>query len=609
MKKLVWIIVSGLMVLSLVLASCADKTTDQTSTKDDGDTQVKITDTTQTDTGTTEPVDTAVDASVPKYGGTIIYSTNTDWQDFDEIIGSPITFNHSMRFTNQELWIGDWTKGPAGTNDTRAWGRALLNKTGDLAESWNFDEWDAGKLIFHIRPGVHWALDPNSEASRLVGGREVTADDVVFSLNQVFTQPTSYLRNSVPVFKTAVMNAPDKYTFEIQCDPPTSVWILRIIDFIRIVPKEVVEKYGDMSNWKNSVGSGPFMLEDLVRSQSITFKKNPTYYMTDPIGPGKGNQLPYVDQVRVLYIADTNTQQSAFRTGKIDLYAANYNDGKNFIQALPNIVHYQNAAYGGAGNVAMRTDKAPFNDIRVRKALFKALDFQKIATALYGEGARWLAWPIGYNLDFKDAYLDVIDPDCPQEVKDVFTYDPDAAKQLLADAGYPNGFKTSVIVMNRTDILDWFQTMQSYWAQIGIEVTIDAREQGAWYTILQARNFDQMMWGTGAPISQLHSAACMNGASSTNPSYINDPKVVEAKDKMLALSVVDDKAADAIHRELMKHVLAQAYVIPMPGGTTYSLWWPWLKNYYGPISVGYINTDNWVAWAWIDQDLKKSMGY
>jgi hypothetical protein len=102
----------------------------------------------------------------------------------------------------------------------------------------------------------------------------------------------------------------------------------------------------------------------------------------------------------------------------------------------------------------------------------------------------------------------------------------------------------------------------------------------------------------------------MWGPSSTNPAYIDDPVVNEARAKMMALSVKDDPAADKIHRELMKYVLAQAWNVPMPGGVTYGLWWPWLKQFYGGRGGwGYMNTDNWVTWAWVDQPLKKSMGH
>ncbi len=607
-KKITWLTITCVMVLSLVIASCGTETTGGTTTTDEGNDKVIVTETTSG--GATEKEE-MVEASsdVPQYGGTIVLATPFNWQDFDEVAGSPITFNHPMRFTNQELWIGDWSKGPAGTKDTRGWSRPMLYKTGDLAESWEFDGWDAGTLIFHIRKGVHWSLDTNSEASKLVNGREVTAEDVAYSFNAVCKTSTSYIYRAYPVLRTAEITAPDKYTFMVKADPPTSLWFLRVTDFFHVFPPEVVETYGDMSDWKNLVGSGPFILKDLIDNSSVTLAKNPTYWAKNPVGPGEGDQLPYVDTVRFLIIADTNTRQSAFRTGNIDNLAADYKDGPAFIKALPEIEYYMNPAYGSPGNTAMRTDLEPFNDINVRKAMFKALDFKKIAEALYGEGARWLSWPIGYSEDFKDAYLDVTDPDCPDEVKDIYTYDPEAAKKLLADAGYPNGIKGNIIVLNNTDTMDLYQTFQSYWAQAGIDVTLDPREQGAWYVILQNRSYDFMMYGTGSPITNLHQAASMWGTSATNPAYIDDPKVNAAREQMMELSVKDDPAADNIFRELMKYVLDQAWVIPHPGGVSYSLWWPWLKNYYGPISVGYLNTDNWVTWAWVDRELKKSMGY
>ncbi len=603
MKRMLCVL-ACLIGASLLIASCAGPK--------------ETTQTTQTTSATTTPpskttplATTAQPVDKPQYGGRIVVATNTNWQDFDEITGSPITFNHTMRFTNEELWIGDWSTGPAGSNVNPTGGtRVTTFMTGDLAESWDLSGFDAGTLTFKIKKGVHFALDPSSEASRLVNGRELTADDIVYSFKQVTTSPTSYIYTAYPVLRNAQITAPDKYTFMVKADPPTALWFLRVTDFFHVVPHEVVEKYGSMKDWHNSVGSGPWLLSDVVDNSSVTFTKNPKYWMTDTGNAGKGNQLPYADGVKFLVIADTNTMQSAFRTGRIDTLTADWKDGPAFIKALPDIKNYQFPAFGGAGNTSMRTDKTPFNDIRVRKAIFKALDFKAIAEALYGPGARWLAWPIGYSDTYKTAYLDVTDPDCPAEVKDVYKYDPAAATQLLKDAGYPTGFKGSIIILNRTDVLDYYQTLQTYWAKVGINVTLDPREQGAWYTILQNRNYDFMMWGTGSPITNLHQAACMYGNSATNPSYINDPTVNAAREKMMALSVKDDPAADKLHRELMKYVLAQAWAVPMPGGVSYGLWWPWLKQFYGGRGGwGYMNTDNWVTWAWVDQNLKKSMGH
>ena len=594
-SALLYVIVTGLLLISC-----------------NGTQETKTSGTTTTTSSTkTTQVTTVQSEEKPQYGGTIVAATTTNWQDFDEINGSPITFNHTMRFTNQELWIGDWSAGPAGTNQNPFGdSRVMTFKVGDLAESWDFDGWDEGKLIFKIRKGVHWALNTNSEASRLVNGREVTADDVVFSFKQIVTAPTSYIHLMYPMLWKANIYAPDKYTFVVEAPTPTSGWILRVTDFFHVVPHEVVEKYGNMKDWRNSVGSGPWMLDDVVDNSSVTLVKNPTYWMTDTGTAGKGNQLPYANTVKFLIVADTNTMQSAFRAGRIDQLSADYKDGPNFIKALPDTKNRQFPAFGGAGNTSMRTDKTPFNDIKVRKALFKALDFKAIAEALYGSGARWLAWPIGYSTLYKDAYLDVTDPDCPAEVKDIYTYDPDAAKQLLKDAGYPEGLKGNIIVLNATTTMDYYQTLQTYWAKVGVNVTLDPREQGAWYVILQNRQYDFMMYGTGSPITNLHFATCMWGKSATNPSYVDDPVVNEARDKMMVLDAKDDPAADKIHRDLMKYVLAQCWAVPSPGGVTYSLWWPWLKQFYGGRGGwGYMNTDNWVTWAWVDQSLKKSMGH
>jgi ABC-type transport system substrate-binding protein len=602
MKK-IFVALLYIAAAGLLLASCSAEETATTTSSGSPTTSGPVQ---TTKTSTTQTTDK------PQYGGSIVIATTTNWQDFDEIVGSPITFNHTMRFTNQELWNGDWSSGPAGSNENPdGSSRVMTYKVGDLAESWDFDGWDVGKLVFKIRQGVKWALNTNSEASRLVNGREVTAEDVAYSFQQVITAPTSYVHKSYPQLWDAKIYATDKSTFVVEGPLPTSIWVLRVTDFFHIVPQEVVKKYGDMRNWKNSVGSGPWMLDDVVDNSSVTFIRNPDYWMTDTGKAGKGNQLPYAETVKCLIIADTNTMQSAFRAGRIDVYSpADYKDGPSLISALPQVKSWKFEAYGGAGNTSMRTDKAPFNDIKVRKALFKALDFKAIAEALYGPGARWLAWPIGYSLLYKDAYLDVTDPDCPEEVKDVFTYDPDAAVKLLADAGYPSGISGDIIVLNNTTTMDYYQTLQTYWAKVGVNVTLQPKEQGAWYVILQNRQYNFMMYGTGSPITNLHAAGCMYGASATNPSYIDDPVVNEAREKMMVLDVKDDPAADKIHRDLMKYVLAQCWCIPAPGGVSYGLWWPWLKQFYGSRSGwGYMNTDNWVTWAWVDQKLKKSMGH
>ena len=223
-----------------------------------------------TATGIPPSTTTAAPTDKPQYGGQIVLGNSVNVGDFDEVYGffGPPELN-TMQMTNEELWVGDWAKGPAGTNETDFSAFRTQFDTGQVAESWDFSQLTQGVMVFTIRKGIHWALNPASEASRLVNGRELTADDVVFSLKQLLTNPRAYLYTAYPDLRTASITAPDKYTVKFVCPPESTANALtRITECAHIVPQEVVQKYGNMIDWRNSVGSGPFMLTDFVDNSS-----------------------------------------------------------------------------------------------------------------------------------------------------------------------------------------------------------------------------------------------------------------------------------------------------------------------------------------------------
>lgn len=320
-KKLAWLILCCLVVAVLALVSCGPAATTPTTTP----TEVKGT-VTQPTTPTTPTTPTkpqtptsAPATAAPKYGGTLTVIWNQDLSMFDDAYANLPPSAISALLTHDELWQGDWSKGPAGTNEV-TWGITGFESymwskfvTGNLAESWEITGPGNGTVILHIRKGVYWHNKPPTN------GRELTSDDVAFSIDRAHTLPTSYL-SKIGVKPTSI-TTPDKYTVVISYPDVATMAdnLLRVADFMFIWPKDaVLTAKNDMRDWHLDIGTGPFMLTDYVKSSSYTTVRNPNYWMKDPVGPGKGNQLPYVDGVRFLIIPDVSTQEAAMRTGKAD---------------------------------------------------------------------------------------------------------------------------------------------------------------------------------------------------------------------------------------------------------------------------------------------------
>jgi len=608
--KFIWMLVSSLMVLSLVIASCAPKEVEEKKAEEEK-AVVKMEEEAAEKVVKEEVVAPAPE--VPKYGGIFSKAYGMDiTTGFDEVFGFHANPTTTIHLTNEELLTGDWSRGMAGTGEL-AWdigGNDIWEyKTGCLAESWDFST--PGKMVFHLRKGVHYALNPEQEASRLVNGRELVADDVVFSLTMYRDNPRAYISKQ-PGLNKAKIYATDKYTVVIEIDPAyVPAARMRYADFASIVPPEVVNKYGDMKDWNRSVGTGPFILVDYVPSSTITFRRNPNYWDTDPCGPGKGNQLPYLDGVKYLIIPDASTRDAAFRTGKIDVGSATWETFPLFMEQTGGVIKYSKSLFDGGFNTHFDIKNPPFNNKSARRAMMMAIDWQSLAKELFGGEAEINTWPVTYNSAYKALFLSLDDPDCPASVKELYTYNPDKAKQALKDAGYPNGFKVKVLCTSAQ--VDYFSVLKDMWAKVGVELDIATLETGAWTELYQRKRWYgeyQLCYSSMGGLSTALQLTNIWGPGWANATDIQDPYIGEMYDKLQRAIVYEGQAvAMAMHRELMKYVLDQAWAIPYPKAPGYTMWWPWLKNYHGEFSVGNWNEGNWVKWVWIDQELKKSMGY
>ena len=354
--------------------------------------------------------------------------------------------------------------------------------TGMLAESWS--QPDPLTYVFKIRQGVHWHNKPP------MNGREFTADDVEYNYQRLTglgkfseTEPTPMGPWSTLPFES--ITATDKWTVVFKLTEP-NLTVLKILIYdgnALIYPPEVIEEtrtaevpQGKFSDWRDLVGTGPYMLTDVVVGSSHTYTKNPEYWGYDEKYPE--NRLPYIDEIRSLVMTDVATRLSALRTGKVDYLgvASAYSviktidDADSLRQTRPEIQLWPQRSRS-TNAFALPVNKPPFDDIRVRHAMQMALDLETINDTFYkglGETTPFGQSAVkGYYIPFEE---------WPEEVKKTYRYDPAGAEALLDAAGYPRGadgirFKT---VVNHHGAFDasYKEIAVSYWAEIGVDVDI-----------------------------------------------------------------------------------------------------------------------------------------
>ncbi|MFC2041802.1 ABC transporter substrate-binding protein, partial [Chloroflexota bacterium] len=548
---------------------------------------------------------------VPKYGGEFVGCAAEAPYTFDDCYGAP-SDGILLQATNERLVAGDWAKGPAGSNeyDFMVSGFLIMPTTGYLAESWEVP--DDNTFIFHIRKGAHFALNPQSEASRLVGGREMTAEDVAFSITRQYKDvPKAYgATNTHGWFQSATV--PDKYTVVVKGDSeawPTTNTFVRMVNQVHIVPPEVVKKYGDMRDWRVSCGTGAWMLVDYMPGSSAKLIKNPNYWMYDPLHPE--NQLPYMDEQTWLFIKDRSTRMAALRTGKVDRIAQMKDDAGLSPEEMGSLLRsnpdLQSApCITQRSTISMRVDRPelPFHDTRVRQALAMGIDRQAILRDYYQGQGELITWPSApaFAPDGFTPYEKL-----PPDIKELFDYQPEKAKSLLAEAGYPNGFKTSVICSNNENEIDLLSIVTDYWSKIGVDLTLDVKESAVFTSIQKAKTHEEMLYYAPTVGSALILVTLQPGHR-RNTCMCDDPYINERFEQIWATENIDNrrKRYNALN-EVHLYALEQTFCIGLPSNQIYTVWQPWVQNYHGELTVGYGAYTNFTNYIWLDQDMKKQM--
>ena len=611
-KKIVWVVVSCLMVLSLVMASCGPA--EEEAEVEVGEEEVEVGEGVVTGEEEEEEVEEVVSPDRPRYGGKLVFLATQDISNFNPGSGA-CQWPSQDGIVLEQITNIDWTKGPAGTGET-SYVEGITDYRwmgGCIAESWETP--DVGVWVLNIRQGIHFAYHPDFAASRLVGGRELTADDVVASLEYMRDTPLTCTQCSEPSLinnMTAEKTGEWEVTVRTPEAPTTGyLWLMGGGGAQYVWPREFLEQYGTSNEWTDTVGTGPYILEDYVTSSALKYVRNDNYWAINPVGPGQGDKLPYPDGITMQIIPDLSTRLAAFRTGKADRLAEmetlTKEDYEYMMTTNPEIKSAQTIT--APLQVSGRVDlPGPFSNKKVRQAMMLAIDHPTIVEDLYGGAAELLDSPA--RKFFTTIYTPL--EELPEETQELYGYNPTKAKQLLTQAGYPDGFKAKLLIMNTPDQEQAASIMKEYWADVNIELELQVLEPSIYIGMWVGHQVEDLFLsnapgGTGALFVR-YSMGYFRGPNIFNNSHVNDPPgtdpIIEAAyQEQCKYVMVDYPAADRVTKEAYVYTLGEAFLIPMPAPWGWRVWQPWMKNYYGE-GGGY---KFWLKYAWVDQDLKESM--
>jgi ABC-type transport system substrate-binding protein len=369
------------------------------------------------------------------------------------------------------------------------------------------------------------------------------------------------------------IDTPDPRTVRVHLADSFTPFVHRLAEpWSAILPPEVEDRLGDLKAAESLIGCGPFVLDRYEAGVKAVFSRNPTYH---------ARGLPYLDKVEWLFIKDRSTQLALFRAGQVDVP---YHDARiprsdvgAFKKTNPGypVVFWDWLA---VRSLAMRTDRAPFNDVRVRRALSLAVDRKKwVAEHLDGEGTEDQG-PVPSSMrPWKLAARQL------GEGARYLEYDPGLARKLLAEAGYPAGLKIKCTNWPGygPEYVDDLERLAGHLRRVGVELQILNEEYGQYIRGSLLGRFDEASWGPSAIFTEVdgYLYSFFRSGQAGNRSHVADTQLdvmLEAQRRFTSTSsrkkIIDD---------IQRRAAAQVYYVYTPYPRNVSSWAPRVQN-YGP---------------------------
>ena len=331
-----------------------------------------------------------------------------------------------------------------------------------LAETWEVSD-DGCSYTFRLRENVSFS-----------NGSPLTSSDVLYSFTRLLTHPDSCNKDIVDKVLGAdklmrretdhlegfkMLNDRD---FTVTLEQPFEAFLPCLsMGGASIIDQETVETVGDRfgNDAESTIGTGPYILKEWDRGKGMLFVANPNFFGDKPLNDG----------VDLRFITEPEQARAMFKAGELDIldlddvpdYAEYYIHGDIYQELLYKVQRIA-IAY-----VALNESVAPLNDARVRKALQLGLDRQTLLDVVYNgrgslENGIYSKGLYGYN------------PDLPN-----IPYDPEQARELLQEAGYPDGFDLAISVRTSStqSEMTLARLMIDMWEQIGVNASINVMEE------------------------------------------------------------------------------------------------------------------------------------